>query len=78
MKACAFASRHRLTSSFTLRTAAFFGTFFRSVRRSRISASSSWRDHSLHVSGWAQNEPMYTRTHSGVFTTLPSDHISAP
>mmetsp|Transcript_20214 Transcript_20214/g.60083 ORF Transcript_20214/g.60083 Transcript_20214/m.60083 type:complete len:236 (+) Transcript_20214:1034-1741(+) len=78
MCACALASRTRLTSSFTLRTAAFLGTFFRSVRRPRISASSSSRDHWPHCSGWSQNEPMYTRTHSGVLMTLPSDHMSAP
>ena len=38
MHMCALARRTRLTSSLTLRMAAFFGIFFRSVSRSRISA----------------------------------------
>ena len=42
----------------TLRTAAFLGTFFRSVSRSRISISKSWRDHSEPRSGCSQKEPI--------------------
>ena len=69
MWACAFESRTRLTSSFTLRTAAFLGTFFRSLSKSAISFCSNSRDHSPQLSGWSQKEPMYTRTHSGVLIT---------
>ena len=48
MHMCALARRTRLTSSFTLRMAAFFGMFFRSVSRSRISA---WLGLGLGVGG---------------------------
>lgn len=68
--ATATASRH---VGLTLRTAAFFGTFLRSVSRSRISISKSCRDHSEPRSGCSQKEPMYTRMHSGVLITLPKD-----
>mmetsp|Transcript_14110 Transcript_14110/g.35846 ORF Transcript_14110/g.35846 Transcript_14110/m.35846 type:complete len:206 (-) Transcript_14110:641-1258(-) len=75
--ACTFTSRARLTSSLILETAALRGRSSRSATRSR----SSERKRSLRPSCWnglSQKEPMKTRITSGVWTTEPSDHISAP
>eukprot|EP01139_Manchomonas_bermudensis_P001597 Amastigsp_a2363_36.p6 type:complete len:100 gc:universal Amastigsp_a2363_36:602-901(+) len=74
---CTLSRRARFTSSLILRTAALRG----SMRRSCIRSSSSFSNRaafSVFCRGRSQNEPMNTRTVSGVCTTLPSDHISAP
>uniref|UniRef100_A0A2M4D594 Putative secreted protein n=1 Tax=Anopheles darlingi TaxID=43151 RepID=A0A2M4D594_ANODA len=75
--ACTLANRARLMRSFSFRRAAFRGSDCRSRNRS-CSSSSNNRRLTSNRSGLSQNEPMYTRATSGVCSTLPSDHISAP
>mmetsp|Transcript_93546 Transcript_93546/g.227269 ORF Transcript_93546/g.227269 Transcript_93546/m.227269 type:complete len:260 (-) Transcript_93546:276-1055(-) len=70
-------SRARFTNSLIFRTAAYRGSDRRSMSSSFCSSSNSARLSSV-ASGFSQKLPMYTRTTSGVFTTLPRLHMSAP
>mmetsp|Transcript_31956 Transcript_31956/g.46690 ORF Transcript_31956/g.46690 Transcript_31956/m.46690 type:complete len:247 (+) Transcript_31956:179-919(+) len=77
--ACTFAVRALFTSSFTRRTAAFFGISRKSRNRSDFSLSkSTWPSAPMSLYAWSQNELIYTRVTSGVRKTLPNDHIKAP
>ncbi len=71
------ARRALLIRSFSFRRVAFWGRLWISWKRSCSSASNSFLLSAIR-SGWAQNEPMYTRTTSGVLMIFPSDHMRAP
>mmetsp|Transcript_7798 Transcript_7798/g.18594 ORF Transcript_7798/g.18594 Transcript_7798/m.18594 type:complete len:366 (+) Transcript_7798:425-1522(+) len=77
MSACTRTRRARFTSSLILRIAELRGSDMRSLNRSSFSALNR-SVLSSRAYGFSQNDEMYTRHTSGVWNTLPSDHMSAP